>query len=428
MRALPSSGRRITPQTHLVFVFWVFVVTPTAVAQPSAGLQPSTRVYIDCAANTCDQDFIRTELQFVEHVRDRQLADVHLLVSEQVTGTGGTEVTFSYFGQGRFTGRDHVLKETFAVATSDDDLRRGMLRAMSLGLVPYVLDTEAARQLEIGNALQRVEAPEVDPWNRWSVRFNVSASANGEESTQSAVASADVNANRTTDATKVNVNLSFNYRESRFDLPDGRTVVAPSRDRGVDALFVKSVNARWSAGMRAEWGESSFRNQDWTAFAGPAIEWNLFPYAESTRRLLTFNYSIGARAWDYQRETIFGKLEEVRTVHALETTVALRQRWGTVASTLEVASFLPDTDKYHVSLFGNAAFNLARGLAVTVSTSVEAIRDQITLPRESATAEEVLVSVRQLATSHRYLGLIGISYTFGSIFSPIVNPRMGGER
>jgi hypothetical protein len=53
------------------------------------------------------------------------------------------------------------------------------------------------------------------------------------------------------------------------------------------------------------------------------------------------------------------------------------------------------------------------------------VRDQISLPALEATSEEVLVNQRQLATSYRYFYFFGVSYTFGSIFSPIVNPRFG---
>ena len=56
------------------------------------------------------------------------------------------------------------------------------------------------------------------------------------------------------------------------------------------------------------------------------------------------------------------------------------------------------------------------------------MRDQISLPAEEATSEEVLVNQRQLATSYRYFLYFGVGYSFGSIFSPIVNPRFGGKR
>lgn len=39
---------------------------------------------------------------------------------------------------------------------------------------------------------------------------------------------------------------------------------------------------------------------------------------------------------------------------------------------------------------------------------------------------ELLVRRRQLGTDYRYFANLGFSYTFGSRFSNVVNPRMGG--
>ncbi len=113
-------------------------------AQDPAPAAAPLRVFIECNNTPCDSDFFRTEITFVDHVRERQNADVHLLMTGQSTGSGGREITFSFFGQDRFKGRDHILKETFVVAASEDAVRRGMVRVMSLGLVPYALDTPAA--------------------------------------------------------------------------------------------------------------------------------------------------------------------------------------------------------------------------------------------------------------------------------------------
>jgi hypothetical protein len=388
-------------------------------------------VFIDCTNAPCDQDFFRTEMTFIDHVRDRQNADVHVLLTSQSTASGGREVTFDFLGQGRFAGRDLRLTERFLVAASDDEVRRGMVRVMSLGLVSYVVHTDAASRLRV-----TADAPATtgttavtthDPWRRWSFRANVNGNANGEHSSRSYSINTNLNANRTTDHIKMNANIRFGFRESRFDLPDGRRVIAPNHDRGLDGMFVKSVNRHWSAGARAFWNASTFSNEDSSWSAAPAIEWNLFPYAESTRRLLTFNYAVGLRVWQYRQETIFGKLEETRATQALNTTVSLRQRWGTVSTNLEIASFVPDVAKNHATLWGDVSLNLARGLSMNVNASIESLRDQITLPRQAATSEEVLVNQRQLATNYRYFVFFGISYTFGSIFSPIVNPRFGGS-
>ena len=427
-----ASNRRL--RAAILAVFVSLACGGTSIAQDAAPSPPASgpvRVFIDCNNTPCDEEFFRTEINFVEHVRDRQTADIHLLMTGQSTGSGGREITFSFFGQGRFMGQDRVLKETFVVASSEDAVRRGMVRVMSLGLVPYVLGTPGADRLRVtvqappattpGSALQSH-----DPWNRWSFRVNLNGNANGESSSKSYYVNTNVNANRTTNNTKINVNGSMNYRESKFDLPDGRTFRSPNRDYGTNGLFVKSIGNHWSAGARANWSSSTYNNQDWSYRAGPGIEWDLFPYSESTRRIVAVNYSVYARAWDYREITIYGKLHETRMSQALDTNVSIRQRWGTISGNVEVASFVPDFAKNHVASYGDVSLNLLRGLSLNIGSNFEWVRDQISLPAEEATSEEVLVNQRQLATSYRYYLYFGVSYTFGSIFSPIVNPRFGG--
>jgi hypothetical protein len=406
----------------------------SAVAQEDAPPPPApgpVRVFIDCNNTPCDQEFFRTEITFVDHVRDRQTADIHLLTTGQSTGSGGREITFSFFGQGRFKGQDRVLKETFVVASSEDAVRRGMVRVMSLGLVPYVLGTSGADRLRVTVQAQQATTgvsalQSHDPWNRWSFRVNLNGNANGESSSTSYYINTNVNANRTTDNTKVNVGASMNYRESKFELPDGRTFLSPNRDYGTSGQFVKSNGNHWAAGVRGNWNSSTYSNQDWSYRAGPGIEWDLFPYSESTRRILAVNYSVYARAWDYREVTIYGKLHETRMSQALDTNLSMRQRWGTLGVNVEAQSFVPDFKKNHVSMYGDVSLNLLRGLSLNLGSNFEWVRDQISLPAQEATSEEVLVNQRQLATSYRYYVFFGVSYTFGSIFSPIVNPRFGG--
>jgi len=301
---------------------------------------------------------------------------------------------------------------------------------MSLGLVPYVLGGPGAERLQVSvqkpTSTNAETALSRDPWNRWSFRLSLNGNASGESSSKSYNISTNVSANRVTHASKVNFNANMNYRQSKYDLPDGRTFISPNRDYGWNGLYVKSLGGHWSAGMRSSWGSSTFSNQNWAFAAGPAIEWDLFPYTDSTRRILTFNYSVRARSWDYKEVTIFGKLQETRLSQSLETSMSLRQRWGTIGSSFEVASFVPDFDQNHVSVWGEVTLNLFRGLSLNLYSNLESVRDQISLPAAEATSEEVLVNQRQLATSYRYYTFFGVSYSFGSIFSPIVNPRFGG--
>jgi hypothetical protein len=53
------------------------------------------------------------------------------------------------------------------------------------------------------------------------------------------------------------------------------------------------------------------------------------------------------------------------------------------------------------------------------------VRDQISLRAGGASDEEVLTRQRQLATNFDYSASVGLSYTFGSVYSDVVNTRFG---
>jgi hypothetical protein len=67
-----------------------------------------------------------------------------------------------------------------------------------------------------------------------------------------------------------------------------------------------------------------------------------------------------------------------------------------------------------------------KGFSVSVFGEFSRTRDQVYLPRGAASTEEILLRQRQLATGYQYFVNFGISYSFGSIFNNIVNPRFGG--
>ena len=89
----------MAPHRRLALVCVLLVWWPAAAfAQDTARAAPAQldralRVFIDCRAGGCDEQFFRTELTWFDHVRDQQDADVHVLVTGQGTGGGGTEYT-----------------------------------------------------------------------------------------------------------------------------------------------------------------------------------------------------------------------------------------------------------------------------------------------------------------------------------------------
>jgi hypothetical protein len=363
----------------------------------------------------------------VNYVRDRADADVHVLVTTERTGGDGTEFTLSFFGLGRFTNVNQTLRYTVLKAATDDERRTELFEVLKRGLVRYVSDTPLAESIAIsflpGGSTGRV-AP--DAWNLWVFNVNVSGSAGGERSSRGGSVRGSVSANRTTERWKMTVFASTSYRADTFQLAKEERFTSTSRGVDGSVLLVKTLNSRWSSGIVATAASNTFLNYDSKTRIAAGVEYNIFPYAQSTRRLLTLQYTVGADDMDYIEETIFGKTKQRLADHRLATSFSMQQRWGSGYAELAFSQFLNQPDKRSLTATADASVRLSRGLSLTISANATSTRDQIYLARSAATVEEILVRQRQLATNYVYAVTFGISYSFGSIFNNVVNPRFGG--
>ena len=158
----------------------------------------------------------------------------------------------------------------------------------------------------------------------------------------------------------------------------------------------------------------------------PAVEYNIFPYAESSRRQLTLQYRIGSSHVRYDEETVFGVFEETLYEQMLTTSLRLQQPWGSSSLAITLSNFLDDVGKNRLTVFGNANIRIVRGLSLSFFANVSRVRDQVFLPRRGASDEEVLLRQRDLQTDFNYALNVNLRFTFGSIFNNIVNPRFDG--
>ena len=137
-----------------------------------------------------------------------------------------------------------------------------------------------------------------DPWNAWV--FSVSANGNGnrEENYSSLHVNARVAANRVMDAWKTSLSVGENYNESRFSFNGDKSLFV-QRSYSANLLQVKSLGEHWSAGVKGTFNSSTYLNQRASTRLTPAVEYDLFPYKESTRRQLRCQYGVGIRGFNY---------------------------------------------------------------------------------------------------------------------------------
>ena len=380
----------------------------------------------------CDLDYFRTEIPYVDYVRDRTDASLHVLVSTLQTGSGGTEHTITFIGLKEFAGISDTLIYVATQTSTPDDRRKGIGRTLKLGLVRYLARTKAGEQLQISYAkpaatdTARAAKPAKDPWNFWVFRTRVNGNFSGESSQNFVNVFGGVSANRVTKEWKVNNGFNVSYSESNFTLSDDEKFSSYSRSYGFDHLLVKSFTEHWSLGEKASLSSSTYRNTKRAVRFAPAIEYDVFPYSQSTRKLLTLQYSLGVASFVYHDTTIFEKISEVRPNQTLLASVSATQPWGSVAGFVEGSTYLDDLSKRHLQVFNQINARLFKGFSFNMFGSVTLLRDQLYLPKGGATEEEIRLQRRALSTSYSYFAGIGLTYTFGSIFNNVVNPRFEG--
>jgi hypothetical protein len=387
-------------------------------------------VFLDCQAPSCDFDHFRREIAWVSWMRDRQDAELYVLITAQTTGGGGLAYTVEFMGRGRLDGQRQILHHIAAGTDSHEERRAKLTRTLRLGFVPLVSMTPLAERLDVTYDGPAAEAaPEHDPWNYWVFTTRVGGFLEGESQQRFRSGNASVDATRTTEALRTSFFVSLSGSRSEFDIVDtaaalDTTIVSTRSSYRFEHLTVWSLGPHWSAGERASASRSSASNQDYVLRAGPALEFNVFPYAESTRRQLTFRYTVGVAAFDYADTTIFGKLSEVLPEHNLEIGLEVTQPWGSIEAAVEGNQYLSAPAKHRLELFGEVNFRIFRGLNLNLFGNVARVKDQLFLPAEGLTVDEILLQQRVRGTSFSYFVNIGLSYRFGSKFNNVVNPRM----
>lgn len=414
------------PARLLAFLLAATVALPArTLGQQQAAIE-ALNVFLDCQTFYCDFDHLRREITFVNWVRDRQDAHVHILGTGQRTGGGGQEFTFTFIGLKAFEGRTDTLRYVSRNTDTPTEVRDGHVRTIKLGLMRYVAQTQARERLKITYDAVTAGAPVGpvhDPWDLWVFNVNLYSFLQGEQLQHFSYFNGSVSANRTAQNVKLNFRLSANYNRSSQELSTG-TYVYTTKNYSASQFAVWSLSPRWSFGLRSSQNTSTFYNQDLATHSGPAIEFDLYPYDESTRRQVTIRYSPEVASFNYQDTTIFDKTAETLPAQRLDISLRIQQPWGATNLSASGLQYLHDLATHRLTLQGYAELRIVRGLSVNVSGAVARIKDQLYLPKAGLTDEEILVRRRQLGTNFQYWTNIGLQFRFGSKFANVVNSRM----
>ena len=377
-----------------------------------------------------DRDYIRQEIPMVDYVRDKELADVHIIISSHDAGQAGTNYEISLTGRGRFKKMNNTLRHWSPASQTDHETRAGCTRMIKIGLAPYIANIDHMSEIisldykvDSTSEMDQVTTREEDPWRSWVFEIYGGGYFDSEQTRNSTHIRYGFYADKVTKDWKIRARPYFNYNEDNYEVDD--TLITNIRHRdGFDGYLIKSLSDHWSAGVFTQMLSSTYHNLDFQVEVSPAIEYSLFPYEEATRRAISIAYKLDYSYNDYEQKTIYGQRNEALWGHSLVLAADFRQTWGTIRAGITGSQHFHDLSSNRAELFTRMDVRIFKGFSLTLRGDLDFINDLVAIPMAEMTTEEILLERRRRSTDYEFDGHIGFTYTFGSELSKAYNPRL----
>ncbi|WP_320111308.1 hypothetical protein [Draconibacterium orientale] len=382
------------------------------------------KVYIEGVR--LDMDYMRRNMRFADFVNDPAVADVHIIINNRVSGSGGMVYSLMYNNLTFENFSDFTITCTTLADDTNEEERQKLKDALSLGLMPFVNQTKASDQLSFryrGDVEPgQVEIVE-DPWRNWTFRADVSGRVSLEESKKNYNYSFYGRADKVTEDIRIRNNARRSVNTQKYTT-DGEEYRSDNTSTYASSSTVKSLSSRWSTGLFGSFYNSNYRNTKYSVSVKPAVEYNIFPWDVSDRKVFTIAYYIGPEWMKYYEESIYDKMEESLWEQSLRLDLQIVQTWGEVKAGLNATNYMHDWTKNRIIFDTDLSVRIIRGLSVRMGFTVENVHDQIYLPKGEISLEDVLLNKVQLPSSFEVGANVGIRVQFGSIYNNIVNNRM----
>jgi len=396
-------------------------------SQPDTLRQNAVEIFLDC--RSCDMNYTRQEIPYINYVRDVRDAQVVILVTEQNAGSGGRQYTYTFHGQHNFNGMDDTLTYTSSPDLTSTIIRQKRTNLLKMGLMRYVAKTPLFDEIEIRHNEELESEEVIDRWNHWVFELSTEPQYETEEAQKELTFRNSFNISKVTQDIKLEIEMDHFYQAEKYiEYPNTDSVITynyTSNSTSMNNLFVKSLGDHWSAGLKWDIASSTRGNYNFMTEILPSIEYDIFPYAEATHRQLRILYSAGYQYNNYIDSTVFNKTYDHLFNQSLSVAYEVQQKWGSINISLTGFNYFNDFSKNRIQINSFINVRIFRGLSMRIIGRAAHINDQINLSKGDVSEAERLLQLKELATKYRLEGGVEITYTFGSIYNNVVNPRFG---
>ena len=406
----------------LVFSLF-FLVHFNTISQNINSCNKTLNVFIDC--QFCDSEYFLEEIKFVNHVRDTKDADVHILITSQIAANKGEEFSFFFYGLRAFNN----MNDTLIFSSNSDDteyeIRKTQTKIIKMGLIYYLSHNQDYNYINITSIKTEKKVQVInDKWNSWVFDININGFFKDETSFRNISSWSNISAERVTKELKIELKGHYDFATKEYIINNKKHITF-NKAQLFSSLIVKSINEHWSYGLKIDASNSTFKNFRLNSNISPAIEYNMFKYSQSTQKQLRFLLFSGYNYFYYNDTTIYDKMEEGFFNENLEIAYEMKQKWGNISIAFIGSVYIPDYSKYLLSFNTNSKIRIIKGLSLQLKSGMSLIHNQIYIPKSELSLEDILTKQKQQETNHLFWIKIGLSFTFGSKYNNIVNPRFG---
>ena len=167
----------------LIFIILLLPAGPLQAQQQDTIKKDAPNVYLDCPfCNSQQRNHIKRELDYVNYMRDRKDADVHIMITREGAANGGHRFSLYIIGQRDYSHMGDTLRFNVGPQASEEQTRQKALHALRNGMAPYLLKTPLWENMSVQYSGEEETEGVKDKWNYWVFEIAADGRVNGEES------------------------------------------------------------------------------------------------------------------------------------------------------------------------------------------------------------------------------------------------------
>jgi len=405
--------------------FWTIFILGFSIFMHAQETQ-KIKVFYDCNTVGCNETFIKQNLSGVEFVRDRNYADVHILIVSEANGSGGRSYYLEFIGLNDFKNIQEKLDFSTGTDATQEQLREQLLKYLKLGLIKFWIKTGLVDKISLQIEIDSKNIKEKDRWNNWVFKIGINGWFNGSSNSTNANYNGYITAKQVKEMNKFSFSLRYNYGKNTYNYYDTE-IVSEKEFLNLSISQIWGINDHWSYGAFSRFDQSKYRNYKYAVELYGGLEYNFFPYKESAKKSLTIAAKIGSLYNEYYEKTIYNQTEEQLWRSKFYLNGNIVKKWGSLYAGFDYATYLHDLELNSMGFNVGTNLRIAKGLNFNTNAYYGINHDQINIAAGDLSLEETLLAQKELQSGYSYYFSIGLSYSFGSIYNSIVNPRFDGS-